>query len=142
MEARFGKARSLNSSHESSPSARSKSTHAPHSTSSNFFQRQWQLCRDTARTPGSKYNVIVSSILGFIASFVILVIFRPLFIMRKIEPELSTESEYLTGPPHAMSMSPNEPVYVLSFSAIALWSAVAACAIALLTYFTNRKTDT
>lgn len=143
MEARFGKMPSFDESDRSVHSARSSEREAGSGSSTrSFFARELRALRKTVWTAGSKYNILVSSLLGFLATLTLLLVFRPFFVMRALEtPAATDESEYV-NPPH---FAPAEPAVcadpVVSIGSVLLWSAVVAAAIALLTYFTCKKSE-
>lgn len=153
MEARFGTVnRSRSRTQSSSPSENSGNLRgggerggrrrsgrsSSSSKQGNVFQREWQLCRQTVWTAGSKYNILVSSFLGFVISLIILVAFRPIFVMTKVADSPIAESESLVHPP-LQDIRETVCEYKLSMGSILLWSALAGGSVAILTYFTCRK---
>ena len=155
MEARFGNIKNLGPS-----TRRRRNSYGTNSDSGrvndfnkspSFVSREWSNCKKTVWTAGSKYNIIVSSLIGFVATFIMLLIFRPIFIMRKKEEDQvqssTVEVEYMTHPqlihnnhqPQQTVLTDSE--YSISLGAVFLWSASAAGAIALLTYFTCRQSS-
>lgn len=138
MEARFGTIR-----HAPPPPPRSRGSSKDRDGRSrdpqeSFFKREWRQCRATVWKAGSKYNIILSSLLGFVATFAVLLIFRPIFVMTKTEgAKAPIEYEYMTDPQLPPPSDTSD--YTISFGALFLWSGLAAGAVALLTHFTCRK---
>ena len=94
MEARFGNLPTRPRSRESSESQRSQ-----RDPKESFFKREWRKCRKTVWQAGSMYNIIVTALMSFVITLVILLVFRPIFIMSKNESLVSQmEYEYLTDP--------------------------------------------
>jgi hypothetical protein len=140
MEARFGTIQ-----HAPPPPPRSRGSSKDRGggvrdSQEPFFKREWRQCRATVWKSGSKYNIILSSILGFAATFIVLLIFRPIFVMSKAgATPAQIEYEYMTDP--QLPPPPDTSDYTVSFGALFMWSGLAAGVTALLTYFTCRKSN-
>ena len=130
--ASFSSSSTTNSTHHK-PSSNSTSETSSMKNKASFWKREWNLCRTTVWSAGSKYNILVSSLIGFVACAAILLLFQPVFVMKKRELEEPAQTEYLD---HVNASSISS--YTISVGALFLWSSAAAAAICLLTYFTNR----
>lgn len=109
----------------------------------SFVAREWSQCKKSVMVAGSKYNILISSMAGFVLTFVMLLIFRPVFIMRRISPDADENMEEYAMHPHhkptTQSSTYTSSEYQISWGSVVIWSVVAGAAVAILTYFTCRK---
>lgn len=121
----------------------SRRQHKSPRNQTSFVAREWSRCKKSVMVAGSKYNILISSMAGFVLTFVMLLIFRPIFIMRRMSPDADESAEeYVMSPHHkpaARSSTYTSSEYQISWGSVVIWSVVAGAAVAILTYFTCRK---
>jgi len=92
---------------------------------------------------GSKYNIIVWSFVGAIVSAILLVYFRPFFVMKAAGAADGAVDEQHQPELDDLRMGhmpiPTQPEMVLSVKAVLITSVLVGVAIALLTLFTRPK---
>lgn len=100
-----------------------------------FFQKEWYQLKKTWTTTGSRYNLIVPVVLGFVGCAVILFTIQPFFVksQEQVPQDIRPNIEY--------GAHPVQESESIAIGSVLMWSGIGAVAVGLLTFFTRPKPE-
>lgn len=102
-----------------------------------FWKRTLHKIKSTTLVSGSTANIVIPSIAALFITAIMLVIFRPFFVMTS--PDTQDNKDHPPYMPHQTTKSGGASGETISVGAVFFWSVVSAVATAVVTFATRPK---